>query len=111
MLWLKGLEGMGGIWLFRDPSTPLPAVASLRMTAVGLKQVPLAGDDEHEKTTAIATAKTNATALVAVEHLDDVFAEGLLALFAGVEHVAAGVFVDLDAGGVAHGGHLVDGED
>ncbi len=34
MLWLKGLEGMGGIWLCRGPSTTLPAVASLRMTMI-----------------------------------------------------------------------------
>src|ERR1700722_20589976 len=46
------------------------------------------------------------------DHVDHVPAQLQAAGFAGVEHVAAGVFADGDAGGVgSHERHLVDGED
>jgi len=49
--------------------------------------------------------------LMLLHHLLDVFAEGLAARLSGVEHVAAGVLLYGYAGGVAHDGHLVYGED
>src|SRR5271155_4782880 len=50
--------------------------------------------------------------LVLVDHVDYVLAQVHAAGFAGVEHVATGVFVDGDAGGVGtHERHLVDGQD
>ena len=48
--------------------------------------------------------------LVKAVHLLHILFQRPTARFAGIKHVAAGVFVDLNARWISHHGHLVDGK-
>lgn len=55
-------------------------------------------------------ALTRGLGLVEAVHLLDILFQSLTTCFASIKHVAAGVFVDLNARWISHHGHLVDGK-